>query len=276
MAGATIGLGDTFAAAGDNPAGLALTLNVGDTHASGNQITDRDLQGSQNTVTSAGIGAALAPSDWAFSLGSINTWGEGQYFQIPGTNAPQHLDLYTREYRLGVARRWQDEGLAVGAQLRMGVLRQSLGTDPNEFSNPTQTTLALGLTAGVLYRLPDGFLIGAALNTPMNYEPGSSAASQPEYAALPSFFQAAQAPFRASLGLGYIPNRLFRADLTLHRVSSTEGATLLADQGKTVGAHTTFEPRIGVAYVFGDFRSMRATGFAGTYVESARIDGTQS
>lgn len=86
----------------------------------------------------------------------------------------------------------------------------------------------------------------------------------------------AQTPLKGGIGLGFIPNRLFRADLSLHAVDVTPDTALLADESRRTGTHMTLEPRVGAAYVFGDFRSMRATGFAGAYLEPSRITGFDS
>ena len=268
MAGATVGLGDPFAAAGENPAGLALTMNVGDTHASASEISDRAVQRSDAPMISSGFGAALQAGIWGFSLGSVTQWEEGQYFRIPGQVDPYHLDQYLREYRGGIARRWESLGLSVGAQLRWGVLHQSLGKGTSEFDNPDQTTQGVGFTLGALYRLPRHLLLGAAYSSPIQFNPGIADSS---FNVLPGYLQPVQSPTKISLGLGFIPNRIFRADLTLQWVDETPGASTLAEEGLLAGSHDTLEPRLGAAYVFGDFKAMRATAFAGTYLEPSRV-----
>lgn len=268
MAGATVGLGDTFAAAGDNPAGLALTMNVGDTHASASEISDRAVQRSDAPTVSSSFGAALQAGNWGFSLGSVTPWEEGQFFKIPGQVDPYHLDQYIREYRGGIARRWDSLGLAVGAQLRWSVLHQSIGKSPSEFENPDETTHGTGVTLGALYRLPFHMLLGAAYSTPIHFNPGIG---DPSFNVLPGYLQPVDSPTKISLGLGFIPNRIFRADFTLQWVDETLGASVLAEEGLLAGSHDTLEPRVGAAYVFGDFRAMRATAFAGTYLEASRV-----
>jgi len=277
MAGATLGLGDTFAAAGDNPAGLAMTMNVGDTHVSSNQISDSQLQSAESLISAASVGAALQASDWGVSVGSLNTWGEGQFYRIPKTGGvlrhPRYVDLYVRETRIGFAKRMDHDRLSLGVQLRWGRLRQSLGSGANEFENLGEITSALGVTLGVLYKLPARFLLGAALSGPMRYEPTSTGS---EFSELPGLLKAAQAPLKGGVGLGFIPNRIFRSDLSLHFVDVTPDTALLADESRKTGTHMTLEPRLGAAYVFGDFRSMRATAFAGAYLEPSRITGFDS
>ncbi len=268
MAGATVGLGDTFAAAGENPAGLALTMNVGDTHASASEISDRSVQRSDAPMISSGFGAALQAGSWGFSLGSVTPWEEGQYFKLTGQVDPYHLDQYIREYRGGIAHRWESLGLSLGAQLRWAVLHQSLGKSTSEFQNPDERTHGLGVTLGALYRLPRHFLLGAAYSSSIQFNPGFG---DNTFNVLPGYLQPVQSPTKISLGLGFIPNRIFRADLTLQWVDETPGASTLADQGLLAGSHDTMEPRLGAAYVFGDFRAMRATAFAGAYLEPSRV-----
>jgi hypothetical protein len=281
MAGATLGLADTFAAAGDNPAGLAMTIHVGDTHASANQIQDGRLQSMDAPIHATSAGAALSLSNFGISLGAINTWGEGQFYRIPLSGGdfsePTYADLSVREYRAGGAWRFSSLPLAVGAQLRLGVLRQSLGTQPNALSNPAVSDSTLGITLGALYRLPRRLILGASWSSPMTYDPSlPSGSAATQFSTFSGLIQPASSPAIGGVGLGFIPNRLFRADFTLKFAGSTPGAALLSDQSLLAGEGTTWEPRFGAAYVFGDFSSIRATAFAGTYLEPSRLKDRSS
>jgi hypothetical protein len=277
MAGATLGLGDPFAAAGENPAGLALTMPVGQTYASANQVRDSNLQSTEAAIQAASVGAGLQFREWAFGLSAVNTWGEGQFYRIPdgsgGFSEPQNIDLFVREYRLGAAKRFLGERLALGAQIRFGDFTRSLGTASNPWNNWGAHSYALGLTAGALYRLPYRLFLGAALSSPMHYSGGGS---PPSFEELPGLSQPARSPLKGGIGLGFIPNRIFRADFTLHFAGATPTSALLSDETRSVGESTTLEPRLGAAYIFGDFKSMRATAFGGSYLEPVRIEGTST
>src|SRR3954468_20102537 len=69
MAGATVGLADTFLATGDNPAGLAMTLNGGDLSFSSNNVYDAHIQNFDDAVSSNAYGVALPVYPWGFGLG---------------------------------------------------------------------------------------------------------------------------------------------------------------------------------------------------------------
>ena len=93
---------------------------------------------------------------------------------------------------------------------------------------------------------------------------------------IPGFFQSVEVPWRVSLGLGFIPNRFFRADLTLHLFTATPHTALVRDEAALVGQSVTLQPRLGAAYVFADFKEFKSTLFAGTYFEWSRIAGSES
>ena len=69
MAGATVGLADTYLAAVDNPAGLAMTMNTGDLNFTRNWIYDSNVQDGLTPITSNSMGAALNMHPWGFSIG---------------------------------------------------------------------------------------------------------------------------------------------------------------------------------------------------------------
>jgi hypothetical protein len=270
MAGATVGLADTFTAAGDNPAGLAMTLSLGDTHASTNRIYDGHLQDRKAALQASSLGAALSIRDFGFSIGLTNVWDEGQFYRLPSLSSPQWIESYVREYRIAGAYRFNNQ-LSVGAQLRFADLMQGLGPEIGADSNPTATDSAIGLSLGVLYRLPrQRLLFGASWSSGMTLDARDSIPSS--FSIFPGYVQPVLLPSRLSLGMGYVPNRLLRADFTLQRVGATPGAALLSNQSRSVGAQATLEPHFGVAYTFADFTPLRGLFFAGTYLQPSRIE----
>ena len=74
-------------------------------------------------------------------------------------------------------------------------------------------------------------------------------------------------PWRASVGLGFIPNRFFRADITLHLLGASAHTALVRDEAARVGQSVTLQPHLGAAYVFADYKEFKATLFVGTYYE---------
>ena len=269
MAGATVGLADTFVAAGDNPAGLALALSLGDTHASTNRIHDGQLQDTRAAIQASSLGAALAIDRFGLSLGLTNIWDEGQFYRIGADPTPQWIESYVREYRIGGAYRLHDR-LSLGAQLRFASLIQGLGPEEGADANPTATDSALGLGLGMLYRLPkQRILLGASWSSSIRMD--ASGAVPSTFSALPGYAQPVLVPSRFSIGAGYVPNRLLRADFTIQRVEATPGAALLGDQSRSAGSKPTIEPHLGFAYTFADFKPIRGLFFGGTYLQPSRI-----
>ena len=240
MAGATVGLADTFVATGDNPAGLAMALALGDTHASTNRIYDGHLQDREAPLQASNLGAALSIQNFGISLGLVNIWDEGQFYRLPSTSTPQWIESYVREYRLGGAYRFNDR-LSIGGQLRLANLVQGLGPATGADSNPSATDSGVAIGLGLLYRLPQQrLLLGASWSSGSTLDARDSVPSS--FSLLPGFAQPVQIPSRLSLGVGYVPNRLLRADFTIQRVGATPGAALLSSQSSSIGANATITP----------------------------------
>ncbi len=270
MAGATVGLADTFVAAGDNPAGLAMALPLGDTHGSTNRIYDGHLQDREAPLQASSLGAALSIRNFGISIGLTNIWDEGQFYRLTSTSTPQWVESYVREYRVAGAYRFHDR-LSIGGQLRFANLVQGLGPATGADSNPAATDSGMGASLGLLYRIPrQRLLLGASWSSGLTLDARDSIPSS--FLLLPGFAQPVQIPSRLSLGLGYVPNRLLRADFTIQRVGATPGAALLSNQSRSIGANATIEPHLGVAYTFADFTRIRGLLFGGTYLQPSRID----
>ncbi len=272
MAGATLGLADSFTAAGDNPAGLAMTLAVGDVHASTNRIHDEHLQRADAPIHASNLGAALTLKKMGFSIGMTNVWNEGQDYRLSGKSEPYWIESFVREYRAAFAYRVHPR-LSLGAQLRLASLVQTLGPESNLGSLARATDSGLGLSFGALYRLPNRrLLLGAAYSTPLTLNAREDAPTS--FSALPGYTQNTLIPSRWGIGIGYVPNRLFRADFSLFRTGATPGAALLSDQSRLAGASASVDPHLGIAYTFADFAPIRGVLFAGSYLQSSRIEET--
>ncbi|MBC7692912.1 MAG: hypothetical protein H7222_14210 [Methylotenera sp.] len=273
MAGATVGLGDTFFASTENPAGLAMTVKTGDTHVTSNDIEDPYLQNAAYPIHLSSAGAALNLYPWGFSIGSLTPYREGQpYWQAsdPATSAvaARNYDLTLHEYRASVARVFWDDRLSVGLSFNLGIARETYSQPGMEIS---QSSTRAGFTWGSTYQFPKRLLLGASYASAAYYKFEPDARTTPQ-----GFFQEMDVPSRIGLGLGWIPNRFFRSDLTVYGIGATPRAGLLRDQNVTAGNNFTLQPRAGASYVFADYRNVRGTVFAGSYFETSRISGEAS
>ncbi len=274
MGGATVGLADTFIAAVDNPAGLAMTVGVGDIHYATTTIHDANIQRFSAAPGTDSVGLALGIYPWAVSAGYLSRYIEDASYNLPYLSPkPVELSINTRELILSAARVFAHNRIAVGLALLLGQAERGMSARELKIDS-SFASYAAGASLGVTVQLPRRFLLGASFETPQHYS-GASPTRQ-QSLLIPGFFQSVEVPWRASAGLGYIPNRFFRADLTLHVLFETPHTALIRDQNALVGQHITLQPRLGLAYVFADFDLFKATVFAGTYYESSRIAGAES
>jgi hypothetical protein len=269
MAGATVGLADTFLAASDNPGGLAMTLQGADENYVTNQVSDSHVQNPNSPNETESLGVAVSLHPWAFSLGLVTTSREGQTYAIPNTPGFNSVTVTSRELRMAASRLLLDDRLSVGLSLNIGQGEEEI--EPQFQSGPTSVdhVYRVGATFGGQYQLPNHFLLGASYALPVTYSfSGAGAASQ-----LPGFYQPIVVPERFAMGLGWIPNRNARMDFSVFAVGRSPNAALIRDDVTQIGTHDTFQPRLGAAYVFADFKNVKATAFGGTYFEWSRIDG---
>lgn len=255
MAGATLGLADHLSATRQNPAGLAMTTEGFGLVVFGNTIADQNIQSmaNPNSHLSLGVGGNFHP--WGFALGSSPMFHEGQTYN------GVLIDLITTEWRLSVARLLFDNHLALGTSLLIGDALQQFGTN-------AQHSYAVGATFSALVQLPQRWLVGLTFTPRMNYSGGSSTAT---IAGIANPFQGVSSPERAGLGVGWIPNRFFRAGFSVNVLGTTPGIALLRDQTAWVGQTVTLQPRLGVAYSLIDFRDFSLRALVGAYWEASRI-----
>jgi hypothetical protein len=270
MGGATVGLADTFIAALDNPAGLAMTVGVGDIHYATNDIHDQHVQSFDTASSPDSVGLALGLYPWAVSLGYLSHYDEESTYRLQSLlGNPIALRVTTRELVLSAARVFFHNRLSIGAGLILGQAVREMAS-PLLKLDRSYASYTAGVTVGVTVQLPRRLLFGASFSSPLHYGGAVSERTLP----IPGFFQPVEVPWRVSLGLGFIPNRFFRADLTLHLFTATPRTALVRDEAALVGQRVTLQPRLGVAYVFADFKELKSTLFAGLYFESSRIAGT--
>lgn len=276
MAGATVGLADTFLAATNNPAGLGLTLNALDTNLTNNDIHDAHVQNYSEPIgTPTALGIAFNHYPWGVSLGMIPVGREGQLYTLPPTASPglpgKAAELLTEshEFRMAGGMVLFDDRLSLGGSLNVGRGEEEIIV-PQTGLDDDRHAATVGATLGALYKFRERLLIGLSYTTPMHYSIGGAATG------LPGFFQNLDTPQRLELGAGWIPNRSFRGAVQLSWIGTTPGAALLSDNAVSVGSAGTLQPKIGLAYVFADFRDFQGTTFLGEYYESTRIAGTSN
>lgn len=140
-----------------------------------------------------------------------------------------------REFTFSGAHRFLQDRLSLGVAFNLGSLNQNF---------------AVGTTVGALYRLPKRVILGASFRTPLTYvEQNQSTFTH---------------PWHLGVGVGYIPNRFFRAEVGIR----LRGASRLGD------AAVNYQPHIGFEYEFVNLRQLRVRSFVGSYLESERLHGT--
>lgn len=270
MSGATVGLGDTFIAAGNNPAGLAMTMPVGDLNFTSNNVHDSRIQDYSQSMSTTNFGTALNAYPWGFSLGYVAPYREGQNYILPSfPNNPTALSVTVRELQMGVAHVFMENRLSLGLGLTLGQSEVEYEFSQPPYDAGTVHSYALGFTLGAMWRFPQRVLLGWSYRQPMHYK-GDPGKQMP---GISNFFQPVDVPGRMGFGMGWIPNRFFRADFSLFIFGNSTNTALLRDDNAPVGKRITFQPRLGAAYQFIDYRELSGTFFLGSYYETMRIQG---
>jgi hypothetical protein len=273
MAGATVGLPDSFLSSIDNPGGLALLMDDADENFSSNDVSDGHLQDRAHPLTLNSVGLAAAFYPWTLSAGYITSSQEGMPYGLLNSARVPTLGVSAHEFRLGVSRVVFAHRVSVGASLNVGRAQEEMTFD-QEAGSPSfgGTEYGLGATLGALGQLNQHVLLGLSYTLPMSY--GFADASGP-VTLISGFYKPVETPGRLGLGVGWVPNRFFRTDLSVFVVGRTAEAALLSDDTTIVGDQITVQPRAGAAYIFADYEDFRGTAFAGTYYEMTRISGSQ-
>jgi hypothetical protein len=267
MAGAMVGLADTFTAAGDNPAGLAMTLESTGAQLVGNRIQDGHLQSFNEPVETLNLGAVASAYPWGFSLGYWIPHQEGAIYRVGAQDINARMAV--RELRLSAARFFRGSRLSLGVSLIFGhsLLSEEVVDAPQV--NPVDHTFALGAAAGLMYRLPHRWVLGASYTLPMIYRPNSATPS----AGITDFFQPIHMPWRLNLGAGWFPSRFVHVGVGAYVLGPIPDSALLSDDSATVGESLNVQPRVGVGYRLAEFSELKAYLYGGTYYEFSRIEG---
>ena len=274
MGGASAGLSDTSLAAIDSPAGLAMTVGASDVHFVSDSIRDGNVQSFGTNIDTNSVGVALGLYPWALSVGYLSPYREEADYTLRPLLDPPHLIVSTREIIVSAARLFAHDRLSFGLTLVLGQAERTIELGSAKRVDQSFFSYTAGAAFGAMVRLPRRFLVSTSFGTPMHYD-GASGSAEARIA-IPGFFRAVEVPWRISIGLGFIPNRFFRADFTLHVLGSVDDVALVRDQAARVGRRVTPEPHIGLAYVFADFKELKATLFVGSYLELTRIADTDN
>jgi hypothetical protein len=270
MAGATVGLADTFLAAGNNPAGLAMTLDGGDLNFASNNVYDSHIQDYSTSVNSNSYGVALPAYPWGFGLGYFGPYNEGTNYLAGSPLVQTAPSLSVRQFEVSVGRVFFNDQVAFGAGLNFGEAAIQIADLSPGGSATAYHSYAVGANLGAMIQLPRRFLFGLSYSTPMHYPASSTSNPSP---VISNFFQPVEVPARSTIALGWIPNRFFRGDFDFEYIGATPSAALIRDQNITAGATGIIVPRLGAAYVFLDYKELQATAFTGTYLETSREQG---
>ncbi|MBI2712406.1 MAG: hypothetical protein HYX41_06070 [Bdellovibrio sp.] len=267
MGGSTIGLGESFLDATDNPAGLAMTSNDANLNLAENIIYDGNIQNMANAMNAANVAVALSTYPWGLGLCYRSRVLEGQSYNLPTDATSVNYTLRTGDLYLSGARLFLNDRLSVGVSLVLASAEERAEMPGSTFSNPGQTW---GFGFGASWLFPHHLLLGANISPSLTYQFSAPKGTAPP---LNNFLQSIQVPTVLAVGLGWLPNRFFKAGFTLDLFGTSNNVALLRDDSIMVGQSVTVQPRLGASYRFVDFRNFSATLNLGTYYETSRING---
>jgi len=270
MAGATVGLANSFIAAMDNPAGLAMALANADGQFISDTITDATVQNPSYPLQTYDMGIAFPIYPWGFSLGYFSHTFENQpYATNADPNNPMNMAIATQEFRVSLAHLFFKNRLSLGASVIFGQGSSMIQYGSNPFLLSTSGTVSA--TLGATYQLDGRWLIGLSYNPPHHYDVGTGAIPT---TGVTNFFQPLQIPAKLGLGLGWIPNRYFNADFTTFIIGANNNTALLKDDQTLIGQAVTLQPRLGLSYHWLNYKELHGILYLGTYYEGSRIQNT--
>jgi hypothetical protein len=270
MAGAMVGLGNTFIASGDNPAGLAMTLPGVQLQVTGNRIHDGDLQEYEQTLKTNNLGLAASLYPYGFSVGWWTPHNEGQKYVLPdGRIIDPRIEV--NEFRLSAAHVLFHDRFSLGASVIFGKAMERLSFPDQPSLDRQETSYSVGLGLGAMIKLPRRVILGVAFTPSMHYsaDPGAHPTE-----GISRFFEPVHTPVRMRLGLGWIPNRFFSAGAGVYFLGATQNTALLGDDSRSIGELVTLQPRVGAEYRWAEFKEFKADLALGTYLVPSRIQNS--
>jgi hypothetical protein len=264
MAGAPSAVSDSVTSASqENPAALSMAMDGAGLQIISVETADAQLQDFDQPVSrgSFGLGASVYP--WGFAFSQQTQRAEGQDYEVSGN--PISPDIRLREYRFSASRVLLDNKLALGVSFISDQATQRLEKDVEQ----SQSGLNWGV--GAIYQFPRRWFGG------ISFTAGKTLKFDPEATpSLPGFHQDMKLPWRANIGAGWVPNRLFMFSSTIAMIGPEGGSALLSDESRRVGEEITFQPRIGASYRWIDMRAIRGRVNLGTYYETSRLADASS
>jgi hypothetical protein len=274
LAGATVGLADSFIASYDNPAGLAMTLSGGGLLFSGNTFTDGHIQDPTQNLTTYDLGAYSSEYPWGWGLGFSNQYTEGAKYVLPTTGETALMEVFTREIRISAARVLFDHRVSIGLSLILAQAAREIEFEPDPTTGVRSPGLgsysySMGAQLGLLFQLPKRWLIGISATTPVSFE--NDLANNPSV--MPGFNQHVIVPWKLNVGVGWIPSRFMRFGAGLYFLGLSPNAALISNQNTAVGLGATMQPRVGAFYRLVEFKEVVMEIATGSYLEFPRIAG---
>ena len=254
MGGATVALPNSIAAMEGNPAGFA--MNLGGLAA---QINSLHLKEPGPDHSNAEI------TEYQWGLGtSIPPWGFGVTYYSPSTEHVANSEVSVRELRLSAAR-------LIGKKASVGIALQ-YNKGIRKFDDKDYSGSHFSFQLGVLYRLEDHWVLGASFTPAIDIAPSE----EDDHISSYGFNRSIRIPSISAFGIGFMPNRFFKAGASLLAVSSTSNTALFYDQSIGVGQRYSLQPRLGASYILADFHSFKIELAVGTYYAVSRVDGEVS
>ncbi len=263
MAGATVAVPTSIAAAEANPAGFSMQTASVSAQVNKVSFSDKQIQRSDEKIDSSQWGLGVSPSSWGFSIAYYSPMTESGNYISPDTGRELWTEVSLKEFRFTVAHSFfDDESLAIGLGPEIVKAVREIGATGN-------SAWGASYRLGALYRLPTHAVLGASFSPRTTVGP----ASDPQYQDdMPGFNRSVVLPMKIDIGAGWLPNRFFKAGLSLSYVGATQNTALLADETVSTGAHPTWVPRLGASYVIAEFAKLKIEAAAGAYYEVSRLD----
>lgn len=250
MAGATVAVPANISALALNPAGFAMHLNG---------LAAMINKQSINAPETNHGGEGIKEVQWGLGT-SMPPWGFGITYYSPASENVDHSEVSVRQLRLSAARLF-GRSLAFGMSVEfVRAIRDIDGDDLGTNWYSTQF--------GMLFKTSTFWTVG--LSVKPGVEIGRSAHTELRTAQL-GFNQKTKVPTIVALGVGFMPNRFFRAGASLLAVDGTKETALLYRDEVAYGQRASLQPRLGASYVFADFRNFKAEIAAGMYYEWNRV-----
>lgn len=266
MSGATLGLADNLVGTIDNPAGLAMTLGGTTAQITTTSVSDGYVQDFSQSISTTSFGIASSLYRWGLSFSIWNPYAEGQSYTLNGETLKPTLDLV--EYRFGVAYVLPNHRWSFGVNVGVGVVDRTLQRLSGTSS--TTSTAVVG-SIGIQHQLPRRWILGLSYHFPSNYK--DALATDPTQG-VTQFHQAVHRPSRLGVGVGWIPSRTFQFGVTLYAIAPVSGAAPLRNTSISTGASLTLQPRLGVSYMYADYKEYEGGVMLGSYLEPSTIDST--